>query len=206
MTVGDFERTPDQMYAEGQELIAHRISGSFHWQLKLNSMGFGGQTFSPSHRTAFMDTGTTLTLMPKKDWIALYDIICANLPAGASCSHTNAYYLIRGYKANKDKFGPISVTLDNVTYSIPFERFFLAFTDDTLMLNINTKESMIVFGMQYLSSFYQVFDMQRNQMALVPNIYASDMAVPVVSVRKPMAVVLPSLTTCIVILTYLVVN
>ena len=170
------------MYSASNSLIAHKISGSFHWQLKLNHFGFAGETIAPSYRTAFMDTGSTLVLMPKRDWIALYNLICANLPQGSVCYSTDYYFVLKGYKANKDKFGPITVTIDDTQYQIPFERFFMAYTADTLVLNINTKDTMIVLGLQFLNSFYQVFDLKRNQMALVPNIY-STMPAPVVTNR-----------------------
>ena len=40
LTLGDYERKGDQMYAPGDSIVAHRVSGSFHWQLKLNSIGY----------------------------------------------------------------------------------------------------------------------------------------------------------------------
>ena len=82
---------------ESNHLVAHRISGSFHWQLKLNSIGFQGSKFAPTERTAFMDTGTTLILMPYEDWISLYEMICSDLPDGSQCYSSNYYYVLTGY-------------------------------------------------------------------------------------------------------------
>ena len=79
------------MYSASDQIVTHRISGSFHWQLKLNSIGFGEQKFAPTDRTVFMDTGTTMVLMPYDDWISLYDMICSDLPAGSSCYTTGQY-------------------------------------------------------------------------------------------------------------------
>ena len=31
LTIGDYERSPMKMYSDGDSLISHRISGSFHW-------------------------------------------------------------------------------------------------------------------------------------------------------------------------------
>ena len=89
---------------------------------------------APSYRTAFLDTGSTKVLMPKDDWVNLFKMICSNLPEGSSCYTTNFYYVLRGYKANKDKFGPIEIQIDNTVYQVPFERFFTAYTQDTLVL------------------------------------------------------------------------
>ena len=94
LTIGDYEREPKEMYATGNKLISHRISGSFHWQLKLNKIGFGVNTFAPTIRTAFMDTGSTLILMPKEDWVSLYNMICADLPYGSTCYTTDYYYVL----------------------------------------------------------------------------------------------------------------
>jgi hypothetical protein len=60
-----------------------------------------------------MDTGSTLVLMPKQDWVALYNMICSNLPHGSECYKSDYYYVLKGYMANKAKFGPITVTIDN---------------------------------------------------------------------------------------------
>lgn len=100
-----------------------------------------------------MDTGSTKILMPKQDWLDLYDMVCANLPEGSTCYQSDYFYIITGYWANKDKFGPISVTIDNVIYQIPFERFFQTQATDKIVLRMYTKE-MIVFGIQFLNSFY----------------------------------------------------
>ena len=82
------------MYASGTNLIAHRISGSFHWQLKMSKIGYASDTFVPSARVALMDTGTTRVLMPKEDWIQLYGMICENLPDGVQCIKNDSIYAL----------------------------------------------------------------------------------------------------------------
>ena len=99
--------------------------------------------------------------MPFEDWISLYDMICSDLPDGSQCYKTSYYYVLKGYKDNKEKFGPIKVQIDNTYYLIPFERFFSPYTEDMMVLRINTKDH-IVFGIQFLASFYQAFDIRRN--------------------------------------------
>ena len=130
--------------------------------MKLNKIGFGENTFAPTIRTAFMDTGSTLILMPMEDWVSLYNMICADIPYGSTCYTTDYYYVLRGYRENRKKFGPILFQIDNTIYSVPFYRLFNAYTDDTLVLNINTKKNGLILGTQFLDSFYQVFDLQRN--------------------------------------------
>ena len=60
-----------------------------------------------------MDSGSTLVMMPKQDWIALYTLICANLPKGSECYSTDLYFVLKGYNSNRDKFGPVTVQIDN---------------------------------------------------------------------------------------------
>ena len=189
------------MYAPGNSIVTHRISGSFHWQLKLNSIGYSEEKFAPTDRKVFMDTGTTLVLMPYDDWISLYEMICNNLPSGSECYSTSQYYVLKGYEANKEQFGPIKVQIDDTYYMIPFERFFSRYTDNTMVLRINTKDH-IVFGIQFLNSFYQVFDVRRNQMGLVPNAY-TEMPSGLVISRDRKTVVLPSTFAIIIAMLYL---
>lgn len=86
-----------------------------------------------------------MILMPKQDWLDLFEMVCSDLPVSSKCYKSDYFYVLSGYRANKDKFGPISITIDNVIYQIPFERFFATYTQDSVILKISTKE-MIVFG------------------------------------------------------------
>ena len=67
------------MMKNGANLIAHRISGSFHWQLKLNYLRFGNSHFGPSYSTVFLDSGSTRNLMNTEDWENLYAMVCDEL-------------------------------------------------------------------------------------------------------------------------------
>ena len=62
-----------------------------------------------------------------------------------------------------------------------------------------------MLGIEFLSSFYQVFDVKRHQLALVHNIYTtSDMVQPPrVLHRDKMAVLLPGSFATLISLTFL---
>ena len=64
---------------------------------------------------------------------------------------------------------------------------------------------MIIFGIRFLDSYYQVFDMQRNQMALAVNKY-SLIASPEIQVRDHMQVVLPASSVCLLAILFLIMN
>ena len=52
-----------------------------------------------------------------------------------------------------------------------------------------------ILGMTFLNTFYQVYDMERNQIALVPNIYHNDLNEPVVLVRTPFYLIMAATLT-----------
>ena len=80
------------MMRPGASLISHRIAGSFHWQLKFNYIRFGESKFGPSISTAFLDSGSTLILMPMQDWDSLFKMICDDYGDAVQC------YTTRGMK------------------------------------------------------------------------------------------------------------
>ena len=41
------------------EIHTHKVSGSFHWELKINALEAGNLNFVPSLDKAMVDTGTT---------------------------------------------------------------------------------------------------------------------------------------------------
>ena len=52
-------------YERGFNLNAHRIAGSYHWEIKLNAFKFEGRYTNKNIPTrVFMDTGTNGILMP----------------------------------------------------------------------------------------------------------------------------------------------
>jgi hypothetical protein len=64
---------------ESVEINTHRVTGSFHWEMKTTSIGVGNKFFIPSVRRAFTDTGTSMIFMPMDDWRSLYSVICSQL-------------------------------------------------------------------------------------------------------------------------------
>ena len=53
-----------------------------------------------------------------------------------------------------------------------------------MLMTIREKDH-VIFGIRFLSSYYQALDLRRNQLALVPNIYSdADVAAPIISSRN----------------------
>ena len=117
-------------------MTSNRIAGSFHWQLKLNKMGFGGRTFSPSQRFALTDTGTSLIIMPDEDWQNLYEIICDQVSSryGIECIQEASFMLLKAPGITTMIFDPITIQFDNIVYEVPWNRWFDRMFDDTLYM------------------------------------------------------------------------
>lgn len=50
--------------ANGTELIAHTVSGSFHWSLSIVKYQINGVSYTPNGLQALTDSGTSYILIP----------------------------------------------------------------------------------------------------------------------------------------------
>lgn len=137
--------------------------------------------------------------MPEKDWQDLYEIICEEIELRyrVECVITDIfnYKTIQGVGLSSMNFPPVLLQFDNVVYEMPFERWFDLYDDDTLVMREWTVGDKFIIGMNFLNTYYSAYDMQRNQMALVPNIHNSDsVKAPFVLTREPFYIIMPCLT------------
>ena len=71
------------------------------------------------------------------------------------------------------------------------------------LANVTSSNALkMTLGMTFLNSYYQAHDMQRNQMALIPNIYNSidDIQPQIVLERNRFTIVMPCATTLFICL------
>ena len=62
-----------------KDMNCHTIEGTYHWELKFKGLQYKGKNIDMGKVTrAFMDTGSTLTLFPKKVYHDLLDQLCEN--------------------------------------------------------------------------------------------------------------------------------
>ena len=141
--------------------------------------------------------------MPEQDWKSFFNMVCSGLPEGAECFGTGPYYVRWADTAAITEFGQVRIQIDNAHYWVPFERFFNKLSSDTYVLEMSLKSDMLVLGIRFLSTYYQAFDMRRNQLALVPNIYSPEVAAPFVMTRGKLVVLLPGLFSLSVALMFL---
>ena len=92
------------------------------------------------------------------------------------------------------QFPPLEVQIDSTIYEVPFDRFFEVIQDDYLALRNVTRGDKMTLGMTFLSTFYQAYDMQRNQVALIPNLTNRELNPPIVLIRNAFFVIMPCAT------------
>ena len=97
-------------YEKSQSLVAHRISGSFHWEIDLKRIKIGQFSIRPSLPFALTDTGTNMVLIYKNDLIKILTSICVlleTLETTAYCEEAGyGYYLIKHFSPEVQKIMP----------------------------------------------------------------------------------------------------
>ena len=75
---GDFLDHQKYFNSSENQLVAHRISGSFHWEVHLIKFQVGKNKTNiyPSVHSAMTDSGTNMIIMPEKDMKAFVDSFC----------------------------------------------------------------------------------------------------------------------------------
>ena len=139
------------------------------------------------------DTGTTVTIMPKEDWDNLFAAICSKLEPTVKCAEypQDGYRTLERPGIASMKFDPLTFQVDNVIYKVPFDRFFESLSNDRLIFNEWVSNgSKSTLGMTFLDVFYQAYDMQRNQLALVVNLNNGELGQPKILERQPIFVIM----------------
>ena len=68
------------------EITAHRIAGSFHWELNFPRYRIGDKEFTPKAQRMFVDTGTSMIVMGRKDGAQFKDAICQYIQSDTDMS------------------------------------------------------------------------------------------------------------------------
>jgi hypothetical protein len=140
--------------------------------------------FRPSVNRAFTDTGTTFVLVPETDFLKFVDVLCQYMRESGKnmdcLASGNAILLTNCGSVGKDSNLPnVQLFIDQYMYTLP-PSFYASFTNsmgNTCMLlwDYSSKENdKWILGTPFLNLFYQVYDMRRNQVGLVPSIYLNN--------------------------------
>ena len=76
-----------------EDAVAHRVSGSFHWQVAFRGFKIGDHPLdiATSTRYILVDTGGTITTFPSEDFIKIMHKLCE----GLNCYVENGWYYIK---------------------------------------------------------------------------------------------------------------
>lgn len=111
-----------------KQLIAHRISGSFHWEIPLVRYSMGKfLNEKPSFMHTMTDTGSTLSLLGEDDFDKFYAAFCSNLPvANMRCvrQRLNNYdfqlmSITNCESSQFNLFEPFKIQLGEYIYELP---------------------------------------------------------------------------------------
>lgn len=177
-------------YNEGaNRIVAHQVSGSFHWEVPLKRVviGEGFSTFRPQVLSALTDTGTTIFVMYYKDLEYFQQEVCryvekklSGMASGPSCTpFAYGYQRITG--CSKEVFDALPIfhlQLGSYMYMLQAQQYMdlvHGWHDGSVctFAIYGQKEKRWVLGSPFLNDYYQVYDMTRNQIGLVPSTYTN---------------------------------
>ena len=73
------------------DAVAHRVAGSFHWQLVFYGFKIGEQALDLKTKYILTDTGATMTHFPKDDYIKIMHNLCD----GLNCYVDKGWYFVK---------------------------------------------------------------------------------------------------------------
>jgi hypothetical protein len=82
------------------EIVSHRISGSFHWTLHLQSFKIGDQEIDIIKNSVLTDTGSSVILLPAKTFEQLVETICEHIEDLTSAEIDDSRVFKIGYPFN----------------------------------------------------------------------------------------------------------
>lgn len=120
LTVGGY----NQSLFQGN-LIAHPVSGSFHWSLHLIRYSINGKWITPKASKALTDTGSTYIMMNKLDYFQFFKEMHSKLPETVQIRQNKegGFYYIN---CDASMFSDLTVQIDEYTYRLPAEYYILA--------------------------------------------------------------------------------
>lgn len=137
-----------------------------------------------------MDTGTSMIIVPYKDYMTLVSTLCDSIKdGGMECIAQSSYSQVYITNCKDPQTGvthlpPISIQLDQHIYTINPSIYTQEMqASSSCILNImNLGTDRWILGSPFLNQYYQVYDMARNQMGMVPNIHVNNLQATEVTV------------------------
>ncbi|KUI65031.1 Candidapepsin-3 [Cytospora mali] len=133
--------------------------GVARYWISMNNMSLtppSGQTkmYLNSTMDVFLDTGSTLTLLPQD--------VCDQLGSdfGASGVDSSGYYNVDCSLADLD--GTVNFDFNGVSIEVPYSEFIRKNSEDSCVLGITPSDTFTLLGDTFMRSAYAVFDLDTN--------------------------------------------
>ena len=116
--------------------------------------------------------------MPPKDYKAFIDSFCEQLWEKDLCFFHNGWqhYLIKDCAEDKliKDMPKLRIQIDDYIYEIDATSYVKRMGNFCVIQLIGDPEERWILGTPWLNNFYQVYSIDKNQIGLVPSIYAGD--------------------------------
>ena len=173
ITLGGFNSA--KYGAKGTEMAWHDLmpgkEGTFnHWRLKMEQLKFGDYVIEDTAiESVIVDSGTSLVLMPQKEFKKLMELI--EFKADIPYSLTNDFGLesFPCFKESTYASMPVlAFKIDGVTYTIP-PASYIGYSAGTCTLKIMTNKrdkNFLTLGLNFFENYYTAFDVGQKRIGM----------------------------------------
>ncbi|CAF4524166.1 unnamed protein product, partial [Rotaria sp. Silwood2] len=144
-----------------------------YWEFMMNSVQTNGKTICSNCR-AILDTGTTLIVGPSNQ------IALLNYVIGGTYEPETGLYAVDCYTRLLSDFPDVEFSIGNITFTLSVLQYLLILKDDdnyvcyTVFQGVDLRDNrgnlIWILGDYFLSRFYSIYDVNRNQIGLAKSI------------------------------------
>ncbi|CAF3437460.1 unnamed protein product [Rotaria sp. Silwood1] len=144
-----------------------------YWEFMMNSVQTNGKTICSNCR-AILDTGTTLIVGPSNQ------IALLNYAIGGTYDHEIGLYTVDCYTRLLSDFPDVEFSIGNMTFKLSVLQYLLILKDSdnyicyTVFQGVNLRDNrgnlIWILGDYFLSRFYSIYNVNRNQIGLAKSI------------------------------------
>ena len=173
ITIGGIDS--DKFGAPDTEMVWHDLQPSRqgklnHWRLKMDSLSFGEYEISDTQiESVIIDSGTSLLLMPEKEFNKLLQLIEFKTEIPYSMQNDFGLESFPCFKETTYAQMPIlSFTVDEIVYEIP-PASYIGYSDGLCTLKIMTNsrdKNFMTLGLNFFENYYTAFDVGNKRIGL----------------------------------------
>lgn len=173
ITIGGYNN--EKFGAEGSEMAWHPLQPNKdgllnHWRLKMEELSFGEFKIKDTNiQSVIVDSGTSLLLMPEKEFKKLLELIEFKTDIPYSLENDFGLESFPCFKESTYAAMPdLSFVVGDVTYTIP-PASYIGYSSGmcTLKIMVNKKDKdFMTLGLNFFENYYAVFDFGEKRIGL----------------------------------------